>query len=164
MKKLTVIIFGIILGGCASAPDLQGIRYIEPPKNNKGSFVVIREKSIPYKVYARVKVDNVLSAYLPDGHVTWIQVEPGEHQVKIEFPPLAGMRDLELSLNAKSGGVNYLKYEGGDSGRTIPVFTSGGTFSGTVNLTGKRRRLEIIDEDTAKTLLSRLLYIPARID
>lgn len=155
----------LVLGGCASAPELQGTQYAAPPANELSSLVFIRESSVPKKVYARIKVDDVMVAYLPDDRATWVQVSPGAHQIKMEFPALVGMSSPETSAVVQAGKTYYFRYQGGAPGSSTPIFSSGGTFSGTVSGGGKFwNRLDMIDEPNAKALLAHVLYVPAQTE
>lgn len=150
-NRLVYSIIPFTFIGCAQTPDIAATPYVAPPKNELATLVIYRSRAMPTKLYARVNVDGVVAAILPDDMYTWVQVPAGTHTVTAKFPLLANIKEVEVSGVFESGKKYYLQYAGGAPNTRIPMYGAGGVLIGSMSGGGSFwNQLSIVENDRAE--------------
>lgn len=163
-KPLTAATLAItlLLTGCASAPDLISVPFEAPPESSNSTVFVYRSKSVPMGVYARIEVNGERKSLLPDDHLTWFQLVPGQYKIEFYFPALIGMDRPAIDLALESGKTYYIRYDGTSPEASIPIMGSNGRFLGVVGGGGKFSNwLTLVEKESADRQLQGLSYVPA---
>lgn len=148
--------------GCAQAPHTVTARRPAPHPDQAATLTVYRAYAVPTKVNARIYVDGVQVATLPDMMYSSAKVEPGSHVITVDFPFLAGMKETRVSGAFEANRTYYIQYEGvGPHSR--PVFGPGGRRIGSLDADGSiRNKLSIVPEELAEPIVrsGALTYAP----
>ena len=142
MKRFIFLIAFLLLAGCTSLPPSSSLSFSEielgKPDQDKAVLVVYRTYLPPTMYKSKIHIDGEHMVSLPNKSFTWMYLDPGEHQVKANWPAVSMILGKKIPLNVEAGNYYYLKLEG----NMQPVYGTAHSYS--VNKSGS------IDTETAR--------------
>jgi hypothetical protein len=111
MRTIITILF-LFLTGCATAPEnalsLNEVSIPEPTEN-QSIFVFYRPYTPPIAYDMRVSINDKQVVSLPNNTFSYVQLPPGEFNLKTHWSPWSGMWSKEEKLEIKPSQKLFLK-------------------------------------------------------
>lgn len=129
---ILLTVMTLFLSGCATAPK-DAVKFsvdeIPTPGKDTATLVIYRKLVPPYAYDARVSINEVEIAVLPNEAFTWVAVEAGNHVLKTSWPFIAATPSVESKLTIEPGRYYFVEL-GGDIDSVIygaagPIATLG---------------------------------------
>ena len=138
MKKLSILIFTIIITGCAATgPSFLEVKSdIENLSKEKARVVFYRtkESSLYLARKAPVDINNKQVGACAYGGFFYLDIPEGRHSIKTEIWDMPG--ECELFLNAESGSTYYLQVD--PRMESFTAFMLGGIVGNAIEGSGKQ--------------------------
>ena len=94
VARCSIPVFFMLLAGCMTTLPDSALNLGEAPKpqvnDKKAILYVYRPHAIPILWSPSIDIDKTPYASLPNRGFTWFYVEPGEHEIHINWPFLSG--------------------------------------------------------------------------
>lgn len=93
MKRIILLMFFLMLSACTSLPPSSSQSFSEvdigKPNEEKAVLVVYRTYLPPTMYKNKIHIDGEHLVSLPNKSFTWMYLEPGEHELKANWPAVS---------------------------------------------------------------------------